>query len=323
MKARGMGCTPEEESLLEKFCCGHFSGYALPYTNYAQYLTITQFLTLWLFWDDYEVETEERSSTRELSAAITGERLSPGASRYNIAWYELGRRLRLTQSRDWCARLGKTMHQWLVVSRIETERAHEQRRTGRAMDLDGYLARRIISIGMYPMFHLLEYTEGFELGALHDHPIVAGLEVLAARLVALGNDLMSLGKDMAHAWPNIVTVLSAQRGLSMREAFAQVVSMHQRDIKRFDELAQALLSESGAEEGKRESLHRWIQAVRYSVHGFAVWESMASRYREYSSVVAGEQLWTQIGYECAVSAAPGEDEVLPVTTSQSVWPVAA
>jgi hypothetical protein len=323
MKAHGMGCTPEEEDLLQKFCCGHFSGYAVPYTNYGRYLIITEFLTLWLFWDDYEVETAERAATGELYAAITGERLPAGASRYITAWYELGRRLRLTQSRDWSARLGKTMHQWLAVSRIETERAREQQRSGRSMDLEGYLGRRVISIGMYPMFHLLEYTEGCELGALHAHPVVKALELLASRLVALDNDLLSLGKDMAHAWPNAVTVLSAHQGLPMREAFARVVAMHRRDVARFDELAEDLIDEMREDERKNESLRRWVQAVRYAVHGFAVWESMASRYRQYRAVVDGEALATQIAYERAAEPDPGQDAALAGIPSRSVWPIAA
>ena len=137
MKAHGMGQTPAEESRLRKFCCGQYSGYALPDASYPQYVLMTEFLTLWLFWDDYEVETEEWIAIDELVAAITGERLSAAPSRYTAAWYDLGRRLRETQSRDWLARLGQTMWQWLLVSQLETERgartaavarAHEARR---------------------------------------------------------------------------------------------------------------------------------------------------------------------------------------------------
>jgi terpene synthase-like protein len=312
MKSHGMGQTPAEERRLRKFCCGQYSGYALPHASYPRYLLMTEFLTLWLFWDDYEVETEQGIAVDELVAAITGERLPAGASRYAAAWYDLGRRLRQTQSRDWIERLGQTMRHWLLVSRLEAERAREQRRSHEPMALDNFLSRRVITIGMYPTFHLIEYTEGCELGELHNEPVVKTLKLLAARLVALGNDLMSLGKDLAQAWPNVVTVLSAQQGIPMREAFARVVALHQSDIARFDTLAERLLSAVGRNSAVGRMLRRWLQAVRHSVHGFALWESTAARYREAPAVVDGELLWAPLGYEGDALPEPAQDEAPPV-----------
>jgi hypothetical protein len=311
MKSHGMGQTPAEESRLRKFCCGQYSGYALPHASYPRYLLMTEFLTLWLFWDDCEVETEQGIAVDELIAAMTGERLPAGASRYAAAWYDLGRRLRQTQSRDWLERLGQTLRQWLLVSRLEAERAREQQRSHKPMAFDTFLSRRVITIGMYPTFHLIEYTEGCELGELHDDPVVKTLKLLAARLVALGNDLMSLGKDLAQAWPNVVTVLSAHDGIPMSEAFGRVVTMHQRDIARFDTLAERLWSALGRSSATGRMLRDWLQAVRHSVHGFALWESTAVRYREVPAMVDGELLWAPLGYEGEASAATAQDEASP------------
>ena len=177
---------------------------------------------------------------------------------------------------------------------------------------------------MYPTFHLIEYTEGCELGSLHDHPIVKSLKQLAARLVAFGNDLMSLGKDLAQAWPNMVTVLSAQHAIPMREAFARVVMMHERDIAAFDVLAHRLLCDAGRDAASGRMLRRWVQAVRHSVHGFALWESTAARYREVSAVVGGELLWAPLGYERGVDAERLQEERPPVSlpTSDTRWTAA-
>ena len=63
--------------------------------------------------------------------------------------------------------------------------------------------------------------------------------------------------------------------------------MHNQEVLDFDRMA-ARLPSFGAELDARVS--RWLEAVRYSVYGFALWESTAERYQEYTALAAGRPL---------------------------------
>jgi hypothetical protein len=304
LKSHGIGLDVAEEHRLHKICCGNYGGYILPCASYDSLFVVTSFLTLWLFWDDVAVETEAGEDIDELVLALIGETLPPACSRYMAAWHDLGGQLRAVQSRNWAERLGATLQQWLLYSCIEMERARCYWREGMLVDCDAYFTCRTITIGMSPTFHLLEYALGYELGDLHEHPAVAHLELLASRLVAIDNDLLSLGKDLENGWPNAVTVLAAHHGIPLPRAFEQVIGLHQRDVATFDRVAAELLEQG---HGPSDLLAGWIQAIRYVVHGFALWESTAPRYREHQAVVADKLLQTTISYEDAHLACSGGD----------------
>jgi hypothetical protein len=283
-----IGCNASEAEKLAKFNCGRYGGYSLPRADYRSALLVTQFISLWLFWDDVQVEEELDWDLEAVLEALDGNARPANASRYVLAWFDLGRRLRATQSQRWFTQLGTAMRQWLENAKRETAIAKRFLRDGVCPEFERWFDCRTVSIGMYPTFHLIELTEGFELGeAIHKDEIVVALKRLASRLVGLGNDLGGLAKDLRNRWLNLVLVQKAEHSLSIEESFARVVEIHNRDVQEFDRLA-AQLPRLGSEADAL--LRGWVQAVRHNVYGFTLWESTSERYQEHTALVGDRAL---------------------------------
>jgi len=114
----------------------------------------------------------------------------------------------------------------------------------------------------------------------------------------MGNDLGGLAKDIANRWLNLVLVLEDREALPIEDAFRRVVAIHNADIVAFDRLAATLPSFAGDDENVR----RWVQAVRYNVHGFTLWEATAQRYQEYKAIVVGTALVAPVTYVSGAEA---------------------
>jgi Terpene synthase family 2, C-terminal metal binding len=284
----GIGRSRDEAERLRKFNCGMYGGYSLPTANYQTALLVTQFISLWLFWDDAQVEEEDDFCIEEVLEALIGGAEPRAPSRYLAAWADIGRRLRRTQSSAWLGRLESTMREWLENARLETRLAQEFKQGVACPDFATLFDCRTISIGMFPTFHLIEFAEGFELDeSFHRHDTVVALKRLASRLVGLGNDLGGLAKDISNRWLNLVLVLMEQSSLKIEDAFQQIIDIHNADVEEFDRLALELPSR-GAE---TDALVRgWVQAVRHNVFGFTLWESTAERYQESKAIVGRKAL---------------------------------
>ncbi|HZF40266.1 MAG TPA: terpene synthase family protein [Blastocatellia bacterium] len=284
----GIGRSRDEAEKLRKFNCGMYGGYSLPAANYHAALLVTQFITLWLFWDDVQVEEEDGFCIEAVLEALTGGVEPRAPSRYLAAWGDIGRRLRRTQSAAWLGRLESTMREWLENAKFETRMAQAFKQGVACPDFTTFFDCRTISIGMFPTFHLIEFAEGIELDeSFHRYETVVALKRLASRLVGMGNDLGSLAKDTSAGWLNLVLVLMKQSSLKIEDAFQRIVDIHNADVEAFDRLALELPSR-GAE---TDALVRgWVQAVRNTVFGFTLWESVAERYQESKAVVGKKAL---------------------------------
>lgn len=292
LRAHGIGVDSDEAAKLRGFECAKYGGYSLPTAGHAEALLVTEFISLWLFWDDMQVEEEQAWDIEAVVRALTRAGSSTEGSRYLAAWSDIGGRLRRTQSAAWLDNLASTMRQWLYNAKVETGMARSFKR-GRCPDLATAFACRTISIGMYPTFHLLEYAENLELPArVHRHPTVVELKRLASRLVGVGNDLGGLAKDLQTGWLNLVSILRVQAQLTTVEAFQRVVDIHNADVSAFDRLA-AQLPSWGPNVDPRVA--RWLRSVRHNVHGFTLWEATAERYQSLKAIVDGTPLIAPVG----------------------------
>jgi hypothetical protein len=286
-----IGESPADREKLRKFECGNYGGYSMPRAPLAEALLVTQFISLWLFWDDVEVEDHTCWSIDDVVQA-----LSSGAADargpYLAAWADLGRRLSERRDPAWLARLSGSMQHWLENAKLETGLAAMLRERGTLPDAEALFDCRAVSIGMYPTFYLIELAECLELPAeVHAHPVVCALKRTASRLVGMGNDLGGVAKDIEHDWLNVVLALRRSSELGLEAAFARVVEMHNQEVLDFDRMAERLPSFGGELDGR---VLRWLEAVRYSVYGFALWESTAERYQEYTALAAGRPLLVTI-----------------------------
>jgi hypothetical protein len=293
LREYGMGAAADEAERLRRFDVGRYGGCSLPRAGFETALLATQYISLWLFWDDLQVEDELGWNASHVVQALRGEcKPPPSESRYLAAWADLGARLRDHRSGAWLGRLSSSMLQWLENAKRETEWALCFRERGLSPDLDTLFACRTTSIGMYPTFYLIELCEGVELdGAFHDHPEIRELKRLASRLVGMGNDLGGVAKDLRDRWLNLVAVTAEARQLPLTAAFEAVVDAHNAGVLAFDRLASRLPSF-----GPETDLFvpGWVQAVRHNVYGFALWESLAERYQATKAVVGSTPLIAEI-----------------------------
>jgi hypothetical protein len=184
-------------------------------------------------------------------------------------------------------RLVEDMRAWMEGAKQDASNGQRYVQRGVMPSFDTLLDVRTVNIGMYPTFDLLEAAEGFEIPAhvVNDEGI-RELKRLSSRLVAFGNELGGLAKDIAGGWPNLVLARSQERGVPVEEAFADVVDMHNADVETFDEVAARLPSWGAALDLQVQG---WIRAVRYSVVGFTRWEAVAERYQRHKAVL-GERV---------------------------------
>ena len=296
----GIGHSRDEAEKLRKFNCGMYGGYSLPSANYQTGLLVTQFISLWLFWDDAQVEEGDDFCIEAVLEALTGAGQPRESSRYLAAWNDIGLRLRRTQSEAWLGRLEATMRQWLENAKIETRLAKAFMNGDACPDFSALFDCRTISIGMFPTFHLIEFAEGVELDeSFHRHETVVALKRLASRLVGLGNDLGGLAKDISNRWLNLVLVLMERSPMMIEDAFQRVVNIHNADVEEFDRLALELPSWGHETDAL---IQGWVQAVRHNVFGFTLWESTAERYQEYKAVVGRKALIALVSTVPALAA---------------------
>jgi hypothetical protein len=277
-----------DRETVRRFYCGMFGGYSAPRASFRDGLLVTEFNSLWVLWDDQVVEEGARWSIDEVLSAMHQDRPLLASDGFMNAWNDLCLRFRKTQSSAWMARLSAEMEAWMSGAKQETVNVEEYRHSGTLPAFDEMLNLRTVNIGMYPMFYLLEMTEGFELpDTFHNNHVVAEMKRVASRLVLFGNDLGSLAKDLAHDWPNLVTVLQRQENVCVHDAFSYLVDMHNTDVEAFDDLERQLPL-WGPEIDLQ--VRGWVQAVRYSVLGLTLWESLAERYQHTKALVSGKVL---------------------------------
>ena len=141
------------------------------------------------------------------------------------------------------------------------------RADGENNSLASLLHQRLVTIGMFPTIQMLELVAGLDLDSTPwlQHPEVKQCMVSATSIVALTNELMSLGKDARNFWPNLVNITSERispekwRG-TLEQAFLQ-----------YDRAAAKLPLE----------LQPWLHLLRSCTLGFAHWHTICPRYLQH------------------------------------------
>ena len=280
-----LGCTRAEVERAQKFDTAGYVGIPFPSLSRPKTLRIAKYLSLWLLWDDVEVETLAGRWKIEADHVLSDLR-PPGMTRFDEGWWQLLGELAVNRSPAWIERLCQAMATWnaAAVEEAVVTRAHRER--GERVSFDRQMELRVATIGMYATVHLLDDAHDHERPReIYDHPTVRRIEALAGKIVGLGNDLLSLGKDCAEDQCNLVTTLMRERGISIDDAIERLVHMHDEALEELDRLGDSL---AAGPSGTSPYLARWIQDLRYAALGFSLWESRAPRYTAHKIVVAGQ-----------------------------------
>lgn len=144
-------------------------------------------------------------------------------------------------------------------------------------DLGTYLNMRRITIGLYPQFHLATLTDGVDLPAeVYGHPVIQRLMAATSNLVGWANDLCTYEKEIEDGERhNLVVVLMDQESLSIEQAAARAVEMHDAEVGAFLEVAERVPSFGEWD----EQVVRFVDVLRAWIRGHLDWAQETGRYR--------------------------------------------
>jgi len=269
--------------IIKTFWPAQYAGLPFPTAGFRELFLVARYLSLWLLWDDIDVERRERGF-RIRPDTVLATAVPVTSTLCDHAWARLFRELAETRSLEWLCVLAGSMDTWSDAALRETIASKRGLLSARPCFREA-LRSRINTIGTYPTAYLLEYILGRELPrAFHEHSMVRELKTLAGKIVGLGNDIFSLGKDWTSGYVNVAFAYRDERGCTMREAIFAVVREHNEAVRDFDRVARLLPSFGRAWD---EPIAEWLRLLRYSCFGFTVWESRAPRYAALKMLIDG------------------------------------
>jgi hypothetical protein len=261
----GLLPTPSLKQKVQKMEIGAYTGLSHPFGTYAQALVYGKYITLWLLWDDVVIEKQaSEQHIRETIQALSQGKTS-SSNPYVQAWAQLSLDFQQASSPKWIRRLSWNMLQWLLAAKVEAKMPKD----GGDWPLSKLLHQRLITIGMMPTIQMLELVAGLDLDVktLND-PGVQKCMTIATTIVALVNELMSVGKDTRSSWANLINITAKQRQWSIQQSFDYWRQILQQTFERYDGAA-ALLP---------LNLQPWLQLLRSCSLGFAHWHTLCPRY---------------------------------------------
>lgn len=282
-----LGCPEWQVKRVNDFQASLYIGIPFASLGFEKALLISKYTSLWLLWDDVEVENNLTPWRIELGHVLVG--VPPAdSSIYDLGWFALLQELATTMSQGWMASLIQIMAVW-------TEEAHRQAQLSRTYREEGLmptysdcLLTRISTIGMYAMSRLIEYAIGIEFPEeFFKNPILRRMQTLSNVIVGLGNDIFSFAKDYADNFINLILVFSGEHSVPFVQAFSRIVELLNETLVEYDELA-AKLPSFGPEWDPH--IQRWVQELRYCAIGLTIWESQAPRYNRHKILVGGKVL---------------------------------
>jgi hydroxymethylglutaryl-CoA reductase len=280
-----LGCTDREVARARKFDAAGYVGIPFPGLARDSTILIGKYLSMWLLWDDVQVENLE-NGWRLDAPSVLARRLPEGMTRFDHGWWQLFQDFAGRRSAGWIEDVCGAMATWQRAAHDEALMMRAWREEGALPDFAVQLEIRIATIGMYATVYLLEDAYGEELPrAFHAAPVVRRLKRLANKIVGLGNDVLSFGKDVAEGQINLISTLMRQEEMQGDEALAVIIAMHDRALAEYDRLAEGLAG--GRFAANAALVERWLRDVRYASLGFSVWESAAPRYAAHKIVARG------------------------------------
>lgn len=180
----------------------------------------------------------------------------------------------------WMARFLANVQDYFDASIWESS----NRATGRVPDLATYIRLRDLTGAVKTCFDIFELIEGaLAIDARYDARL-SRLMRLANRAICWSNDVFSIHKELAHGdVHNLAIVLQHELSLSVHDAVAAAVRMHDDAIRSFEHHERRL-----AETGAPDETLRFVVALKGWVRANLDWSIETGRYavRERNAVTA-------------------------------------
>ena len=278
-----LGCSDGELKRAAMFDAAGYVGIPFPNLSRSMTLLLGKYLTLWLLWDDVQIECLENRWRIEAEDLFEGGQ-PQGMTRFDHGWWALCRELATRRSRRWIEDVCRAMAVWDGAAREEAIAIRNLQQRRLVPRFAKQLELRIATIGMYPTVYLLEDAYGFELPPeFHADPTVRRIKWLANEIVGLGNDVFSFGKDFKQGHLNLISNL-VHTGMTVGHALKTIIQMHNQALLDYDRLASRM---RGWGDAADSVIATWLQDIRYASLGFSLWEAQAPRYTAHKLVIDG------------------------------------
>ena len=144
-------------------------------------------------------------------------------------------------------------------------------------DIASYVHLRAITVGLHVIFELSELLEGVRLSdRTREHPTLQQLATRTSNIVGWANDLFTYEKELRQGEVhNLVMVLMNERRLSMTEAVAAAVALHDNEVRGFQQDVEQLPYFGLADVG----VQRYVAMLRCWIRGHLDWAHETGRYR--------------------------------------------
>ncbi|CAI6332731.1 unnamed protein product [Periconia digitata] len=142
--------------------------------------------------------------------------------------------------------------------------------------LEEMLQTRQLSVGVVPLYHLIEYAHDLQLpDEVFEDPVIQTLERLGADFVILSNDILSYRKEEGEDCPFNMIAACRLAGKSPQEAFDTVGAMLEQRYIQWDQAIQCLPS-WGAEVDVQ--VNRYVEGIQNVVQANISWSFRSKRY---------------------------------------------
>ncbi|MCP4108540.1 MAG: hypothetical protein GY749_23830 [Desulfobacteraceae bacterium] len=142
--------------------------------------------------------------------------------------------------------------------------------------LTEYMELRLLSVGMYQLFDMLELylSDALETYLIQSEEYQK-IRNAAAYVCAWANDIYSYPKESTHKDPcNLICVLTAKEGFSFESALNEAIELHDSELQRFFDLESIILKTN-----TMPTTQAWLCGLKNWMVGALIWHREAERYR--------------------------------------------
>jgi len=289
VKSLGLVINEEQRAHLRAIEPRHYAGYSHSMASYEHALMYCKYITLLLLWDDecVEVATDYSDVVQPLMA-LAGEEILTARNNdpYVLAFKHIGDEYeRLGATREWRIRFAANMREWAkhAVEEDLVRRKGSDGISGR--NFSDAIKLRAITTGIRPTSLPLERAVGIEVPhEIHTDPDYKDLVDQAARICCIVNDLVSVPKDIENKQKetNLILFHRMRFGGSLHDSCLTLLTMHDKAVETYDELAAKLLAKIPPI--FRERMSTFFDHLRYMDTGFGVWHSDCIRFQRSVAV---------------------------------------
>ncbi|KAI0520880.1 isoprenoid synthase domain-containing protein [Xylaria bambusicola] len=292
---------PEAEAWISKVCSfdkrmssrlsrgdfGYFMAICAPDAPRAKYRTLVDWNN-WVFpfddmFDDGELQDEPMAATmvlQSLMSPMIESRTTPGQTPpeedrlpiiqvHDTVW----QRIVEGSSSGVQTRFTKAMTDYCAGLVVQVEDVSERRPPSTPEEL---LKARQLSIGVTPLFALIEYAHGIELpDYVFEHAVIQEFVELGIEFCAITNDIMSYKKEEGQTIPHNLVAIARMRGLGAQEAFDYVGTMLESRYERW-ERAIVAIPDWGEEVNKH--VRSYVKGIADVVRANLYWSFKTERY---------------------------------------------